>query len=378
MTVWGLLAGASLLAWLALLFARGSFWKADQRLGPGIPDREIWPDVVAVIPARNEAPTIGKTVSSLLSQDYPGAICVVVVDDNSEDGTAEAAGDDERLTVITGKPLEEGWSGKLWAVHQGLAAAREVDPEARYVLLTDADIVHDPGNLRRLVDKAEWEGLDLVSLMVRLRCKSVWERLLIPAFVFFFQKLYPFPKVNDPEDEMAGAAGGCMLVRRTAIERIGGVESIRGALIDDCTLAARLKDGGPIWLGLATDNTRSLRAYDGLGEIWRMVARTAFTQLELKAYMVLVTVLSMSLIYLVPPLAVGTGMWMRDAYALGWGFGAWLLMGIAYAPTQRLYGRPAWAGVFLPLAALLYTLMTVDSARRHWMGKGGAWKGRSY
>lgn len=377
LTPLAILAGLSLVIWFGLLLFRGGFWKADQRLGIGIPDREIWPDVVAVIPARNEAPTIGATVASLLSQDYPGEVRVVVVDDNSDDGTAEQAALGDRVTVVPGKPLEAGWSGKLWAVHQGLEAARRIDPEARYLLLTDADIEHDPANLRRLVDKAEWEGLDLTSLMVRLRCESAWERLLIPAFVFFFQKLYPFPWVNDPEHETAGAAGGCMLVRRTALDKIGGVESIRGALIDDCTLAVRIKENGPIWLGLA-DETRSLRAYDGLGDIWRMVARTAFVQLDHSALKLAGTVLGMVLIYLAGPLAVGLGALWNDPTALGWGFGAWVLMGVAYTPTLTLYRRSVFEAALLPVAGLLYTLMTLDSARRHWQGRGGAWKGRSY
>ncbi len=377
MTILGVLAGLSLAVWIVLILARGGFWRADQRLDGGIPDREIWPDVVAVIPARNEAPTIGRTVASLLNQDYPGRLRVVVVDDNSDDGTANAACLGERVTVVDGKPLEEGWSGKMWALHQGLAAAREPGTEPRYILLTDADIEHAPANLRHLVNKAEWESLDLTSLMVRLRCESLWERLLIPAFVFFFQKLYPFPRVNDPDRATAGAAGGCMLVRGTALERIGGVESIRDALIDDCALAARIKEDGPIWLGL-TGTTRSLRAYETLAGIWRMVARTAFVQLGYSTWLLLGTVLGMVVIYALPPLAVGLGAAWGDAFALGWGFAAWLLMSIAYIPTLKLYARPAWTAVLLPVAAVLYTLMTIDSARRHWLGQGGTWKGRSY
>lgn len=364
-----LLALLSLLAWGGLLLFRGGFWRADQRLNGASPDREHWPGVVAVIPARDEAPTIGLTVASLLGQDYPGEVRVVVVDDNSTDGTARAAGASDRLTVISGRPLEAGWTGKLWAQNQGLAEAARIMPEARYVLLTDADIEHDPANLRRLVDKAEWESLDLVSLMVRLRCESLWERLLIPAFVFFFQKLYPFRWVNDPEAGTAGAAGGCMLVRRTALERIGGLESIKGRLIDDCSLAARVKEGGAIWLGLA-ERTRSLRTYESLGKIWRMVARTAFIQLDHSVLALIGTVLAMAVIYLAPPVALFGG---HPA-----GVAPWLLMALAYRPTLALYGRPAWEGLLLPLAALLYTLMTLDSARRHWMGKGGGWKGRTY
>jgi hopene-associated glycosyltransferase HpnB len=361
---------AAFLAWGWLLLFRGNFWTADQRLNGGGPDREFWPDVVAVIPARDEAPTVGVTVASLLNQDYPGLVRVVVVDDGSTDGTAEAAGSDPRLTVVAGQPLEPGWTGKLWAMNQGLAKAAEVAPEARYVLFTDADIEHDPGNLRRLVDKAEWESLDLVSLMVRLRCESFWERLLIPAFVFFFQKLYPFRWVNDPDSRTAGAAGGCMLVRLLALREAGGLGPIRDRVIDDCALGALLKKEGPIWLGLARDGTRSLRAYEGLGEIWRMVARTAFVQLDHSPFKLLGTLVGMTFLYLLPPASAFLGH--------PTGVAAWLLMALAYWPTLRLYERPAWEGLLLPLAGLLYTLMTLDSARRHWLGRGGAWKGRSY
>ncbi len=383
-----MLAGAAFLSlaiWTVLLWLRGGFWRADQRLETlAMPDRESWPDVVAVIPARNEADGVGRAVASLLSQDYPGPLSIVVVDDNSDDGTAdvaraaaEAAGAPERLTVIQGAPLEPDWTGKMWAVRQGVEAADRIVPEARYVLLTDGDIEHGPENLRRLVDKAEWGGLDLVSLMVMLRCDSFWEKLLIPAFVFFFQKLYPFPWVNDESRETAGAAGGCMLVRRQALVRIGGIESIRDQVIDDCALAEKIKEDGGIWLGL-TDHAFSLRPYDTLGEIWRMVARTAFVQLDHSALQLLGTVAGMAAIYVAPPLATVMGLFVQDLTAVLAGGLAWGIMARAYAPTLALYGRPAWTGIFLPFTALLYTLMTVDSARRHWRGRGGGWKGRTY
>ncbi|MAO55242.1 MAG: glycosyl transferase family 2 [Rhodospirillaceae bacterium] len=379
-------AVAALVIWAGLLFCRGRFWFADQHLSPPVADLagRPWPDVAAVIPARDEASTIGCTVASLLNQDYPGRLDVFVVDDNSTDGTAEkaraaaeAAGAGERFHLVSGKPLANGWSGKLWAVSQGLAAARAGAPDAAYVLLTDADIDHDPANLRRLAAKAEMEKRDLVSLMVLLNCETPWERLLIPAFVFFFQKLFPFPWVNDPTDSTAAAAGGCMLVRRKALEDAGGIEAIRGRLIDDCALAALLKARGSIWLGL-TRETVSLRRYDDLAEIWRMVARTAYEQLGHSILALLGTLVGMALLYLVPPVAAIwgaiAGEWdLAAAGAAGWG-----LMVLAYFPTLRLYGRPAWAGLALPLAGLLYTLMTADSARRHWLGRGGGWKGRTY
>ncbi len=370
-------ATLSLIAWLVLLFGRGGFWRADQRLGQGSPDLESWPSVVAVIPARDEAPTIGRAVNSLLTQDYPGDLSVIVVDDGSTDGTAAAAGNAPRLTVVPGAPLPSGWTGKLWAVHQGLKASSSVDPEARYVLLTDADIAHAPTAVRRLVDKAEYEGLALASLMVRLHCAGAWERLLIPAFVFFFQKLYPFPWVNDPARPQAAAAGGCMLVRRTALDAVGGVAAIRDRLIDDCALAARVENEGLIWLGLSTESV-SLRTYDRLDEIWTMVARTAYTQLGHSPLALIGTVVGMAVLYLAPAAAVLVGGMAGDVAAVVAGAAAWLLMAVAYRPTHTLYRQPPAATLLLPVAALLYTLMTIDSARRHLQGRGGAWKGRVY
>jgi len=359
---------------------RSGFWRADQRLGEA-GALDAWPGVVAVVPARNEAATIADTVSSLLGQDYPGAVSVIVVDDNSDDGTAvkarEAAGDGGRLMVVSGTPLEQGWTGKLWAVSQGIAAADDFAPDASYLLLTDADIVHDPGNLRRLVYKAETDGRHLVSLMVRLRAVSFWERWLIPAFVFFFQKLYPFPAVNDPAGKVAAAAGGCMLVRRDTLAEAGGIAAIRDALIDDCALARLINARGPVWLGLAA-RTRSLRAYDGLSEIWDMVARTAFVQLDHSALQLIGTVIGMAVIYLAPPAAMIGGAVFGDNATTALGGAAWLLMVTAYGPTLRLYGQPLAAGIALPLVAALYTLMTLSSALRHWRGRGGAWKGRHY
>jgi hopene-associated glycosyltransferase HpnB len=377
-----LAAAAALAAWLYLVFFHGFFWRADQRLAAESKPPERWPDVVAVIPARDEAPVIGGAVESLLRQDYPGDLRVVVVDDASSDGTADAAragaaraSAASRLAIVAAPPpLPPGWSGKLWAVHNGIAAA---PADRRYVLLTDADIVHAPDALKRLVAKAEAEGLDLVSLMVKLHCESFAERLLIPAFVFFFQKLYPFPWVNDREIATAGAAGGCMLLRRAALDRAGGIAAVKDALIDDCALAAALKKSGPIWLGLA-EQTKSVRRYPGIGDVWRMVARTAYTQLRHSPLLVLGTVLGMALLYLVPPLALVlcpfAGAWTAAAI----GAAAFALMLYAYRPTWELYRGDDPALVLLPLAALLYTAMTVDSALRHLRGKGGAWKGRTY
>jgi squalene synthase HpnD len=365
------------LPWAAMGLFRGRFWRADQRLEDAARDLDKWPEVVCVIPARDEAATIGLTVTSLLGQDYRGALSIIVVDDNSRDGTAAAVPTDARVTVVAGKPLPAGWTGKLWAVDQGLQKAASVAPGAEYVMLTDADIEHDPESLRRLVAKAG-EGLDLVSLMVLLKVGNFWERLLIPAFVFFFQKLYPFAWVNDPGKKTAAAAGGCMLVRRRALDGIGGVAAIKGQVIDDCALAAAIKDsGGSIWLGLTT-KVRSIRAYEGLSDIWSMVTRTAFVQLRHSALMLACAVLAMSILYLAPPGFVFLGLVNGSAPQLALGFLAWALMAEAYRPTLTLYRLSSWRAWGLPLAALLYCAMTVDSARRHWRGGGGAWKGRSY
>ncbi|MDD9878105.1 MAG: glycosyltransferase [Magnetovibrio sp.] len=370
------LASLSLFAWAVLEFFRGGFWRADQRLGPA-GELGHWPGVVAVIPARNEAPTIGRTVASLLGQDYPGQVSVIVVDDGSDDGTAAAAGAAANLRVVPGTPLPSGWTGKLWAVQQGMTAAQVYTPDAVYVLMTDADIEHAPGNLRELVFKAETERLHLVSLMVKLRAVSAWERLLIPAFVFFFQKLYPFPWVNDPASPTAAAAGGCMLIRRDTLDAAGGIEAIRDRLIDDCAMAALIKPKGPIWLGL-TKTTRSLRAYETLDEIWDMVARTAFVQLDHSYLAVAGTVAGMALIYLVPPVAALVGLVTpHDQLGLV-GVIAWAVMCIAYRPTLALYGEPVWRSLLLPVAAVFYALMTVSSALRHLGGEGGGWKGRHY
>lgn len=375
---------AALLVWVGLLLGRGGFWRADQKLDTTGATHEEADPVVAVIPARDEVHTIGRTVHSLLRQDYPGELTVIVVDDNSSDGTSGAAQaaaerEDEKaaLHVIQGQPLPEGWSGKLWALHQGLEQARTLAPEARHVLLTDAEIEHNPGNLSRLVARAVREDRVLVSLMVRLRCVSAWERLLIPAFVFFFQKLYPFPRVNNPRSRTAGAAGGCMLIRRDDLDAIGGVEAIKDALIDDCALARKLKERGSIWLGLAT-RTRSLRRYEGQGEIWRIVTRTAFTQLGYSAFALVGMMAFMVLAYLWPPVAVVLGLIGGDPVTVALGALSWLLMAVAYWPTLKVYHMPRWRALTLPLAALLYSGMTLDSARRHWMGQGRAWKGRVY
>lgn len=381
--VW-LSVAVSLGIWIPLLCFRGQFWQADQRLEVEVPDLEEWPSVCAVVPARNEAGLLPATLRSLLLQDYPGPFKVILVDDQSTDGTAQVAqqiaqnlNKNSQLEICSTTPLPPGWSGKLWAVEQGIQQARH--PRSEYLLLTDADIEHDPLNLRQLVAKAKQENLDLVSLMVLLRCQSFWEQVLIPAFVFFFQKLYPFRWVNDPNKSTAAAAGGCLLIREAALTQAGGIQVVRQALIDDCALAQAIKSSGQgrIWLGLSA-STRSLRPYPTLKTIWEMVARTAFTQLNYSPLLLLGTILGMGLIYGVPPimtiLGELTGTW---PVAIA-GLAGWLLMAGAYLPTLRLYRCSPLLAFGLPAIALLYTLMTLDSALRHWRGQGGAWKGRVY
>jgi hopene-associated glycosyltransferase HpnB len=330
------------------------------------------------VPARDEADVIGRAVGSLVGQDYhPGALHIIVVDDHSGDRTTAAARDaaaqtgaTDRLTVIASEPMPPGWTGKLWAMRQGVAAARAHGPD--YLLLTDADIVHAPGNLAALVARAEQGGYDLVSLMVRLHCAGAWERLLIPAFVWFFFMLYPPRWVADPRSRTAAAAGGCMLIRRNALERIGGIDSIRGEIIDDCALARRVKASGRVWLGTARD-TESIRAYGSWRPIWDMIARCAFAQLGYSALALVGMVVALTIIFAMPPLLL---LWSGSPEAMALGGAAWLAMSLAYMPMLRFYWCPLWLAPFLPLIALFYTAATIGSAVQFWRGRGGHWKGR--
>ncbi|GIL38758.1 glycosyltransferase [Roseiterribacter gracilis] len=372
------LALLSLVIWLYLLFARGDFWRLPNDVPP-VP-RVDWPEVIAVIPARNEEEGVAAMLRSLLAQRYGGAFRIVVVDDRSEDSTgaivrAAATERPTRVELVTGTPRPDGWSGKLWAVRQGLDRAAELAPDARYVWLTDADIEHAPGELAELVARAERDELDLTSFMVRLRCVEPVERWLVPAFIFFFRKLYPFAWANDPKRATAAAAGGSMLLRRTALERIGGIESLRGALIDDCSLAAHVKGtGGRIWLGMARQ-THSLRSYAKVEEVWNMVARTADAQLRHSLLLLAGTVAGMGLLYLLPPVATLA----CDGWTQLFAACAWLALSVSYVPMLRFYRvSPWWAPVALPAAALVYVGATIDSAWRHRTGKGGQWKGRTH
>lgn len=376
----------ALLAWTYLLLFHARFWRADQRLRPSEPPAS-WPDVAVVIPARNEIETIGEVVRRHADCDYAGRLDIVVVDDGSDDGTGDAAreaGEGARhgVTVIDAPPLRPGWSGKLNAVQAGLDHLRASEANPGHILLTDADIAAGPDLVSRLVARSERAGLALVSVMARLDARGTWGSLLIPAFIFFFQKLYPFPAVNDPTDRRGAAAGGVVLVRRNALAMIGDMEAIRGALIDDCALGAAIKNGPPrrkIELVLADGaaDAVSLRDNQAFASIRDMVARTAFTQLGYSWLKLAGTVVGMFVLYLAAPLAVvGSILSGEGAPLLGllvWGLMAW-----AYIPTIRLYGKPVWHVIGLPAAAAVYEYFTLLSAWRHAKGEGGQWKGRTY
>nr|WP_307841484.1 glycosyltransferase [Streptomyces endocoffeicus] len=425
------IAAGSLAAWLWLLLGQGFFWRTDVRLprtgpdgsgppepdgfGPpepdgfGPPEPAVWPSVAVVVPARDESAVLPASLPSLLAQDYPGPAEIFLIDDGSSDGTGklarELAEEHGGLPLTVDSPGEPGpgWTGKLWAVRHGMALAttrlaadrRDLDGADRkdadgrdadrkddggvdYLLLTDADIAHEPDSLRELVRAAEANGLDLVSQMARLRVVTYWERLIVPAFVYFFAQLYPFRWVNRPQGRTAAAAGGCVLLRREAAERAGVPEAIRQAVIDDVALSRAVKrSGGRIWLGLA-DRVDSVRPYPRLGELWRMVSRSAYTQLRHNPLVLLMTVAGLTVVYLVPPAAVVAGVLTGRPGPSALGAAAWALMAGSYIPMLRYYRQTLWLAPLLPLTALLYLLMTVDSAVRHHLGQGAAWKGRTY
>jgi hopene-associated glycosyltransferase HpnB len=370
------IAAISLMIWLYCVFLRGGYWRADVKGDTPAAAPAAWPHIVAVIPARNEQDSIAASVTSLLLQDYPGRFSIILVDDNSEDATAsiaaclpEQTGSQVALTILRGEPLPKGWTGKLWAVQQGIAAATRGRPDL--LLLTDADIVYAPDMVRTLAARAETGGYVLTSLMAKLRCESLAERTFIPAFVYFFQMLYPFSWVNDPKNRMAAAAGGCMLIRADALERAGGIAVIRDALIDDCSLAAVMKKQGAIWLGL-TDRVRSIRASGALADIHAMVSRSAYAQLRYSPVLLGLTLAGMAMTYWAPPLLTLFG--HGTARALG--LAAWALMAVSFWPMLRFYGlTPLWAPA-LPAIATGYMAFTFSSALQHMLGKGGHWKGR--
>lgn len=379
--------GVALAVWLVLVLARDGFWLTRERDSLGLPPAPtVWPSVVAVVPARDEAEVIARSIGSLIAQNYPGDFRVVLVDDNSSDGTAaiaraageaatksspspsgEGLGRADRLTILTGAPLAPGWTGKLWAVHQGIAAAGAPD----YLWLTDADIAHAPDTLTSLITRAVGDDRVLVTLMARLRCESLAERALIPAFVWFFAMLYPFAAVNRAGG-IGGAAGGCMLARRDALEAAGGIAAVRSALIDDCAFGALMKRQDRVWLGL-TDRSVSIRRYDTWASVGAMISRSAYAQLRYSPVLLAGTLVGLALIYLIPVLLT----LFAEGYARGLGLAAWVLMTIAFQPMLRFYRRsPLW-GVALPAIALFYAAQTFASAWAHWRGHGGMWKGRA-
>ncbi|MCH6159053.1 glycosyltransferase [Streptomyces marispadix] len=387
------IASASLAAWVWLLVGQARFWRTDIRLPPGAaPGGQTpggtrdaapggvdgrWPTVAVIVPARDEAEVLPLSLPGLLAQEYPGRAEVFLVDDGSSDGTgalarrlaAQQARGGLPLTVTSPGEPEPGWTGKLWALRHGMALARE-RTGAEFLLLTDADIAHSPGSLRDLVAAASGARLDLLSQMARLRADSAWERLIVPAFVYFFAQLYPFGRVNRHSSRTAAAAGGCVLLRTEAALRARIPESISRAVIDDVTLARAVKRaGGRIWLGLA-DGVESVRPYERLTQLWRMVARSAYAQLGNNPLVLLGTVAGLTLVYLVPPLTALAGSPVGAA--------AWAVMALTYVPMLRYYRQPPWRALALPVTAALYLLMTLHSAVRHHRGRGAAWKGRTY
>ena len=368
-------------AWAYLLLGRGNFWRIkNATASPGTIGAQPSP-VAVVVPARNEARVIGRCLESLLQQSYGGTIHIFVVDDGSSDGTggvanqvaslaAQAAGDNRRITVIAGEPLAAGWTGKLWAAQQGVQRASTVNPQLLW--FTDADVAHGPQTLSRLAGIAQAGGYDLVSFMVRLRRRSLAEKLLIPAFVFFFFKLYPPGWVSDIRKNTAGAAGGCMLIRPQALARAGGLEAIRTEIIDDCALARAVKrSGGKTWLGLAPES-ESMRSYESFAEIGKMISRTAFSQLHHSGVLLLLALLGMMVSYVLP---VGL-LLVGNMPAKVCGAIALVIMMFCYGPMVRWYKlSPSWT-LTLPLAAVFYMAATLASAVGFWRGRGGEWKGR--
>lgn len=379
----GWLATASAAVWAYLLVGHGGFWLTSTRLPADSPEHDNWPSIGVIVPARDEAAVLPETLPTLLAQDYPGELAVWLVDDGSSDGTAALAHalagriGGRVCAVLTASPPPPGWTGKVNALQCGVTAASAAGLD--FLLLTDADIAHHPSSVRRLVATALADDRDLVSLMALLRTQTPWERALVPAFVYFFAQLYPFSRVGQSGGRTAAAAGGCVLLRHTALHRAGGLARIRSELIDDVALGRLLKHAGArTWLGFTGDppEVRSVRPYPHLNDLWTMVARTAYTQLRHSPVLLAGTIAALGLIYVIPPVAGLTGLARRSPVTAMAGLGAWAAMAISQVPVLRRYGLSPLRGIALPAIATLYAAMTVDSARRHAAGRGGAWKGR--
>ncbi|MGI9480730.1 MAG: glycosyltransferase [Hyphomicrobiales bacterium] len=371
-----LLALISLIAWIGLVFFRHSFWTTDQRLPVSDGLLEQWPAVVAIVPARNEQETIARCLGAIARQNYAGRLHIVLANDSSTDNTADIATGlgETALSIVNALPLEEGWAGKMWALEHGVKKAAERAP--KFYWFTDADIEHGEGVLSSLVAHAEANRLGLTSLMVRLRCQNFWEKLLVPAFIYYFCLIYPFRAVNNPKSPIAGAAGGCILVRKQALEQAGGIVAVKNEVIDDCAIGRAVKRAGwPVWLGLA-DDSFSLRGYEKLSDFWNMVKRSAFEQLKHSYLLCAGAIAGLALTFLLPPLlALGFGL---GAWPLAWlaGIAAWILMTASYLPIVRYHKlSPIWA-LSLPMAACLFGAMTVDSALAGLTGKSANWRGR--
>jgi len=391
-----IIASLSLFTWLALLLGRGRFWVMDETLTPpgDAEDVNSWPPICAIIPARNESDLLPETLPTVLNQDYSGRIRLILVDDRSEDGTGDIARELARETdsetefeVVTPPPTPDGWTGKVWALHQGFQKAKE--DECQLIWLTDADISHHPDTVKTLTNKLIDEGLSLASIMADLQTKSFWEKLLIPNFVYYFSMLFPFNWVNNSNRDTTAAAGGCILVRKSALTAIGGFCAFQDAIIDDCALAREIKkEGRGLWLGLS-HTSKSIRSYGSLNSIWKTISRSAFSQLNHSFFLLLGTIIGMLLLFVVPPGAVALGLagtvitiaGMGSSLATGIaavGGITWLVMAYSFLPILRWYGLSPSYGLLAPLGGFLYTLMTIDSAVDWWTGKGGNWKGRRY
>ena len=369
---------AILLTWLYLLMFRGAFWTARIERPPKQPS--AWPSVVAVVPARNESKLISECVRSILAQEYEGNLHLIVVDDHSVDKTEEqarrgarAANSEQNLTVTTANPLPKHWIGKTWAMEHGWKIAKTQLKENDYVWFTDADIKHTPAALKHLAGRAVDQNLELVSTMVLLKCRTFWEKVFTPAFIYFFKLLYPFNYVNTKPKRYAGAAGSCMLIKRATLEKIGGMKSIRKELIDDCALAKQIKNEGHIWLGLTKDSV-SQRGYSKFTAGWNLIARSAYTQLNYSLPSLLFCIVGLLLLFIYPPVIIFAGPFPANIL----GIITWIVMTATYIPILHRYRcRPLWA-IFLPIISLLYLTATIGSAIRHFSGANGSSKRRNH